>query len=672
MKGRGTLLCVFFPLPFILLLRHQKLIAHEVDFSPPLTPKNNTFQGILKTDVLLDRFVVVPEYKLLFCYTEKTGCSMFNHLFRMLRLLHPSILNKSDEVLHQVQQLWFRNTPKHHNINKAGLDTLFKDPEWTKAAFFRNPLERFASAHQSKCAGMDEDGGRRCRVAFGSPNISFREAILALQSPQSRARAFSEPHFMPTSYFCGGLARSLQHYDFVHELRKEDATDKVLKLFGMIGVPSNVSKPLAENVATRGTNLANDENMIQRFHNSTIHFREEKKLTPGHLSNSSDMGRYFRGEETLVDIIKDAYAIDYATFYEHNVAKPECHPLPDNFSRHAIGSARIESNIPSREKGSSLMVQKKSKGNKKCVVHIHGLHHSGTGYLRQRTYDALGGKEQATLHLGTGKPQDEGQHLQSIFPPFKKRLFMKICGNGTIWDAYNCPQLLLLAKNDSNKLKVFEEWSQFWDMTKPFLIQKTPTLDVAFLEQMKIHPTVHVLSIRHPLSWYPPVRFHGAGDAFSLLLSWTNVWATVLGQLRHAVRSFVVVNYEALVGDEDKHVIETAARLIQDFCSIEEKEKRQTWRRLELHSGVNSSTYSSLSSKQRTIWDSCENNSLCRSLMGDLSDIMSKFGYSWDRDSIYDPGKINRHNTVLYSSHVPPEEEIVLMLQHISKKYRST
>ena len=33
------------------------------------------------TNTHLDRFIVVPEYNLLFCYIEKVGCTMFNKLF---------------------------------------------------------------------------------------------------------------------------------------------------------------------------------------------------------------------------------------------------------------------------------------------------------------------------------------------------------------------------------------------------------------------------------------------------------------------------------------------------------------------------------------------------------------------------------------------------------------
>ena len=33
------------------------------------------------TDELLDRFIVIPEYKMVFCYSEKVGCTMFNKIF---------------------------------------------------------------------------------------------------------------------------------------------------------------------------------------------------------------------------------------------------------------------------------------------------------------------------------------------------------------------------------------------------------------------------------------------------------------------------------------------------------------------------------------------------------------------------------------------------------------
>jgi hypothetical protein len=44
------------------------------------------------------------------------------------------------------------------------------------------------------------------------------------------------------------------------------------------------------------------------------------------------------------------------------------------------------------------------------------------------------------------------------------------------------------------------QWSKYWNTSATFLLQKTPTLDVHFLELTKVMPTLHVLVIRHPMT----------------------------------------------------------------------------------------------------------------------------------------------------------------------------
>ncbi|CAK9048908.1 unnamed protein product [Durusdinium trenchii] len=66
---------------------------------------------------LLNRFIVVPEYRLLFCYMEKVGCQSFNLLFRNLRAARSrSSLSHSG--------IWWQNTPQKHGFDKAGLERL--------------------------------------------------------------------------------------------------------------------------------------------------------------------------------------------------------------------------------------------------------------------------------------------------------------------------------------------------------------------------------------------------------------------------------------------------------------------------------------------------------------------------------------------------------------------
>ena len=65
--------------------------------------------------------------------------------------------------------------------------------------------------------------------------------------------------------------------------------------------------------------------------------------------------------------------------------------------------------------------------------------------------------------------------------------------------------------------------------------------------------------MRHPLSWHSISQTAGKGhDALTLLVTWTNVWSKVLGQLLDGgVETFAVVSYEALVRDKDSHIIKT-------------------------------------------------------------------------------------------------------------------
>lgn len=220
----------------------------------PTGPKTHPLPQLSKSS--LDRFIVIPEYKLLFCYVDKVGCSMFNDLFRVLRMVHLVLAKNNatntDELKYQAKQLWFRNTPKHHSLSSSDLERIMINPNWTKAVFFRDPASRFLSAYRSKCGRKDRNGARQCKTVFGSKITSqkgsadaFHEFFHNYQQNNTNNQVhqrfkMSNPHFNPMSKFCGGLNNTLEYYDFVHQLKPSTSVQHIRKLLvDIVGVPQS-------------------------------------------------------------------------------------------------------------------------------------------------------------------------------------------------------------------------------------------------------------------------------------------------------------------------------------------------------------------------------------------------------------------------------------------------
>lgn len=276
------------------------------------------------TDKYLDRFIVVPEYKLLFCYQEKVGCSMFNHLFRMLRLLHPRMSTESNtaEAVFLSSDTWFRNTPNHHNLSKSDLEEMLQDPAWTKATFFRDPATRFLSAYRSKCVLKERSKGiDHCRESFGNPwlpwgTVSFQHALGQLD--QRPDQVFGNEHFAPAGTFCGGLDGTLDFYDFVHQLTTPTAPDHIHRLFATIlRVDSNTSDYLIQTVVkTGGTALDRDEELLRQYYPQGLYLKGSTTQRKGHNTGSNQdhvLQDSYRDDENL-RIIFDRYGKDYDLF----------------------------------------------------------------------------------------------------------------------------------------------------------------------------------------------------------------------------------------------------------------------------------------------------------------------------------------------------------------------
>lgn len=127
------------------------------------------------------------------------------------------------------------------------------------------------------------------------------------------------------------------------------------------------------------------------------------------------------------------------------------------------------------------------------ILFVGGLHGSGTSALAK----SLGTHPHVSQLTNTFVPEDEGQHLQSLFPPASA-----LGGRGR-W-AFNPAAHMtqgpaVPAKDAAEQL--FEAWRPYWDLDASVLIEKSPPnmLRMRFLES--IFPEAKFLIIvRHPIA----------------------------------------------------------------------------------------------------------------------------------------------------------------------------
>jgi len=126
-------------------------------------------------------------------------------------------------------------------------------------------------------------------------------------------------------------------------------------------------------------------------------------------------------------------------------------------------------------------------------VFLCGLHRSGTSPL----FKILREHSDISGFRDTGVPEDEGQHLQTVFPA------AKVLGGpgrfGFAKDAHLTEKSALITPE--NKKKLFEEWSTYWDLTKPYLLEKSaPNLIRTRFLQAIFPQTRFIVILRHPIA----------------------------------------------------------------------------------------------------------------------------------------------------------------------------
>ena len=127
----------------------------------------------------------------------------------------------------------------------------------------------------------------------------------------------------------------------------------------------------------------------------------------------------------------------------------------------------------------------------KKYVFICGLHRSGTSTIR----NIISCSNLVSTHSNTKKPEDEGQHIQSIYDNAKKH-----GGPGKFGFSkeYHYTEESSLLTNRNNK-KLIDEWYKYWDLSKKILVEKSPPniIHTRYLQEI-FSNSYFIIILRHP------------------------------------------------------------------------------------------------------------------------------------------------------------------------------
>lgn len=187
------------------------------------------------------------------------------------------------------------------------------------------------------------------------------------------------------------------------------------------------------------------------------------------------------------------------------------------------------------------MTESASEVLKRELVFVGGLHRSGTTLLSRWLAD----QPDVSGFSATGVEADEGQHLQSVYPPARQ-----LGGPGRF--AFH-PQAHLTEASplvsDHSRERLTLEWGRHWDLARRVLVEKSPPnlTRMRFLEAM--FPRARfVMVVRHPIAVSYATMKWTQGTLDSLLTHWVKAHGLFLADAER-VHKLIVVRYEDLVAD---------------------------------------------------------------------------------------------------------------------------
>lgn len=187
------------------------------------------------------------------------------------------------------------------------------------------------------------------------------------------------------------------------------------------------------------------------------------------------------------------------------------------------------------------------------ILFIGGLHRSGTSIVHR----AIASHPQVSGFRDTGVFEDEGQHLQTVFP---KAHQVGGPGRFALNPAAHLDENSPLVTPE-NRSRLIEEWGRHWDMGAAVCVEKSPpnVIRSRFLQAL-FPDAAFLILLRHPVAVTCATQKWTHTTWTSLIKHWAVCHEIMDADVRH-LRNVQIMRYEDFVADPDGAVAEVYLRL---------------------------------------------------------------------------------------------------------------